>query len=149
MQTKVLVVDDTNVIRNAISEYLTGLGHDVDTAGSMADAMELMEAKRYNILITDLYMPDLGYNAENVLFLIKYIKKHIPGIEVIVMSGDPSIETSLSAIKQGAFYFFSKPFALAALKDKINIIKHKQSKTKQTRSHHAMIPQIGSRLPRW
>ncbi len=122
MTTNVLIVDDNDVIRNAIEEYLTLVGYDVDTANNAASAMELMASCDYDIIVTDLHMPDLGYDMESGFYLLKYAKQYLPKAEVIVMSGDASLETSLNAIKHGAYYFFSKPFSLATLKDKIDII---------------------------
>lgn len=121
---KLLIVDDDRMIRNAISEYLVGIGYYVDTAGNATSAMESIESNHYDVMITDLYMRDLGYDAENGLYLLKYVKQHMPHVELIVMSGDPFIETSLTPIKYGVFYFFSKPFSLDALKDKIDVIRN-------------------------
>jgi DNA-binding NtrC family response regulator len=135
MKLKLLLVDNTEMIRNAIAEYLEDIGHLVDTAKNATSAMELIESNVYDIIITDLCMPDLGYDAESGLYLLKYIKRHLPNVEVIVMSGDPCIETSLTAIKYGAFYFFSKPFSLEALKDKIEIIRNMKLGCRSTASH--------------
>lgn len=135
MKMKLLLVEEMEVIRNAIAEYLEDIGHLVDTAQNAISALELIETKPYDIIITDLCMPDIGRDLENGLFLLKYVKRHVPNVEVIVMSGDPGIETSLTAIKNGAFYFFSKPFSLESLKDKIDIIRSSKNGSRYPVAH--------------
>lgn len=124
MKMNLLIVEDKRMIRSAIAEYLEDIGHAVDTAKNATSAMERIASQHYDIIITDLSMPDFEYNMENGLYLLKYAKQHLPDVEVIVMSGNPCLEVSLTAIKYGAFYFFSKPFSLGALNDKIEIIRH-------------------------
>jgi signal transduction histidine kinase/CheY-like chemotaxis protein len=115
-QSKILVVDDEEVIRDVLSKYLGKHGYSVDTAedGSRALA-KLKENPGYNLIITDLRMP--GVDGIEVL---KSIKKTNPYIEVIVLTGYYTIEHAVQAIRVGAFDFICKPCEFTQL---VEIVK--------------------------
>jgi signal transduction histidine kinase/DNA-binding response OmpR family regulator len=104
-QSKILVVDDEEVIRDVLSKYLGKHGYSVDTAEDGNIALnKLKENPNYNLIITDLRMP--GVDGIEVL---KSIKKTNPYIEVIVLTGYYTIEHAVQAIRVGAFDFICKP----------------------------------------
>lgn len=107
---RILVIDDEEIIRNLLSDILTK-DYDVETVGDGNAALQKVKETFFNLLITDLKMPRLGG-----LDVLKEIKRVNPYIEVIIITGYPTIESAVEAIKIGAFDFICKPFDVQEMK---------------------------------
>lgn len=107
MHEKILIVDDDKSVCNFISEILNNKGYSVLAAGDGIEAIEIMENEEVCIVISDLQMPGM-----DGIELLKRIKKERPDIEVIIMTGDGTIETAVEAMKLGAFDYIMKPLSL-------------------------------------
>ena len=108
---KILIVDDEPVVCESIKKILSRKGFTaVDTALNANEALEKIQFKNYDAVITDIMMPEL----DGIDFL-KYIKDHYPEIDVVMITGYPSIESSVRAIKLGAFDYLVKPFTAQEL----------------------------------
>jgi DNA-binding NtrC family response regulator len=105
---RVLVIDDEVSITDALRLVLTDLGHHVDAAKNGAEAKELLKGSPYDLVFTDLRLPDASG-----IDLLTLIKSNTPNTEVIVMTAHSSLDIAIEAIKQGAFYFIEKPFTPA------------------------------------
>jgi DNA-binding response OmpR family regulator len=103
----VLVVDDEFDIVEMVTDTL---GRNVEcrvaSAGTFSDAVKAIEANPVDLLIVDLNLPD-GAGAE----LLAALHKRHPLASAIVVTGAPSVETAVSALRHGAVDFLSKPFA--------------------------------------
>jgi DNA-binding NtrC family response regulator len=108
---KILVVDDERSILLLLKEALTQWGYKVTTAGSAAEALELLQRELFDALITDIRMPDMSG-----LDLLREIKKKDESIEVVMMTGYPTIASAVQALKEGAFDYLSKPLILDELR---------------------------------
>ncbi|MCQ9206168.1 MAG: response regulator [Omnitrophica bacterium] len=102
---KILVVDDEQVIRQLFQRALKKSNYFIETATDGQEALTKAKKTSFNLLILDLKMP--GINGVEVL---KKIKKINPYIEIIIVTGFPTIELAVEAIKIGAFDFICKPF---------------------------------------
>lgn len=102
---KVLVVDDEQSVLISISMIIRQKGYEVVTAETGAEAIELAESSYFNLLITDLFLPDT-----DGIELLKKITQIHPTIKSIVLTGNGSIETSVQAMKAGAEDYLLKPF---------------------------------------
>ncbi len=102
---RILVVDDEESIRDLLRLVLTGEGYSVVTANDGEEAIEYLEARRFDIVITDLVMP--GVNGVEVLRAAKRIDPNYP---VIVITGYPSVETVTELVRLGAGDYLTKPF---------------------------------------
>lgn len=111
----VLVVDDEEDIRELIALSLLRLGLACDTAGSVAEARALLEAKRYRLCLTDMRLPD-GDGLE----LVEAIQARHSGLPVAVITAFGSIDTAIRALKLGAFDFVTKPVELKALRELVS-----------------------------
>src|SRR5262245_21776213 len=100
----VLVVDDEKHILMVVKEALTHFGYRVTTAASGAEALAAVRAELFDAAITDIRMPDM-----NGLDLLREIKRQDESIEVIVMTGYPTIASAVDALKEGAYDYLSKP----------------------------------------
>ena len=108
---KILVVDDEPSILRLLREALTQWGYQVTTASNAKEGLEALRTELYDAAITDIRMPDMGG-----LELLKELKKHDASIEVIVMTGYPTIASAVEALKEGAYDYLSKPLILDELR---------------------------------
>src|SRR5438132_1260610 len=108
---KILVVDDESAILRLLREALTQWGYQVTSASSAAEALQALRGDMFDAVITDIRMPDM-----NGLELLKEIKRHDESVEVVVMTGYPTIASAVEALKVGAFDYLSKPLLLDELR---------------------------------
>ena len=127
MKAKILIADDEENILDALSEFMEGIGHHVDLAGSVDSALALMRTNDYDILLTDKNMPDTGGNNEGGMSLLRHVKKHNPLTEVIMITGYATVESAVEAMKLGVFDYVMKPIPLNELKEKIDrVLEYKR-----------------------
>lgn len=107
MKGRILIADDEQVIVKALSRYLLQEGYDVESAQDGAEAIEIFKQKHFDLLITDLKMPNM-----DGIELIKQITQLSPQTTSIVMTGFGSIANAVEAMKAGAFHYVTKPFEL-------------------------------------
>ncbi len=100
-----LVVEDKSAMQQMLEATLTGEGFDVDIAGNGKEAIEKVKNRRYDLVLTDLKLPDV--DGIEVLSKVKEID---PEMSVIVMTAYGTVETAVEAMKIGAFDFITKPF---------------------------------------
>ena len=105
-RSRILVIDDEPSVTDALSMILTELGHDVDAAKTGAEAKEFLKGSPYDLVFTDLRLPDAS--GIDLLTLIK--SDTAASTEVIVMTAHGSLDITIEAIKRGAFYYIEKPF---------------------------------------
>src|SRR5438034_28776 len=108
---RILVVDDEAAILRLLKEALTQWGYQVTGATSAAEALQALRGDMFDAVITDIRMPDM-----NGLELLKEIKRHDESVEVVVMTGYPTIASAVEALKVGAFDYLSKPLLLDELR---------------------------------
>jgi len=102
---RVLAVDDNLNALEIIKRNLEGVGHKVITCNSVQNAVEILNGNKIDLVITDLKMP-----KHSGLDLIRHISENFQNIGVIMVTGYPSIEGAVAAIKKGAEEFLAKPF---------------------------------------
>ncbi len=102
---RVLVVDDEEVICQSVNKILKKKKLEVDTAFSAQEALAKMSELNYDVVLTDLMMPEV-----TGMQLLETIKAKEPSISVIMITGYPTIRTAVQAIKLGAFDYIPKPF---------------------------------------
>lgn len=101
---RVLVVDDEEVIRLCYRRVLSGDGFSVVSVVDGREALELIEAKKFDVILLDLRMPGL-----DGLQVLKAIKDRSPESEVVIVTGYPSIDTAKEAVRLGAYDYLAKP----------------------------------------
>ena len=107
---KVLIIDDENTLRQSLSKALELNGYLTVKVGSKKSFHELPKNACFDIALLDLKLPD-GDGLE----LIQCLKERTPNIQVIVMTGYGTIDLAVSATKQGAFHFITKPFNIGEI----------------------------------
>jgi DNA-binding NtrC family response regulator len=104
MSISILVVDDDPYIRDLFTKELRSWGYEVDTVGDGRQALSMVMQKPYHIVFADLVLPGLSGQK-----LVQKIKNERPDTEVMVITGQASIEDAVEAMKASAFDFILKP----------------------------------------
>src|SRR5438552_2953326 len=108
---KILVVDDEPSILRLLQEALTQWGYSVKAASSGTEAVEAVRAEMFDAVITDIRMPEMSG-----LELLKEVKRQDESIEIVMMTGYPTIASAVEALKEGAYDYLSKPLILDELR---------------------------------
>lgn len=109
-----LLVDDEEEFVSTLAERMEMRGLEVRVALDGSKAIEAIAAKTPEVMVLDLRMP--GMDGMEVL---EYVKKHKPGIEVIVLTGHGSEKDREQAMRLGAFDYLQKPVGLDPLVNRI------------------------------
>lgn len=104
---RVLVVDDEKVIRDMLADFLGMEGYYVRTAEDGTGAVQELEHGSYDLVISDLKMPNMGGIA-----LLDEIARYAPDALTVIMTGFGTVETAIDAMKRGAYDYVLKPFKL-------------------------------------
>jgi DNA-binding NtrC family response regulator len=107
----ILVVDDELGIRALLSEILSDEGHTVELAENAAQARQVRESLRPDLVLLDIWMPDV----DGVTLLKEWSAGGQLSMPVIMMSGHGTIDTAVEATKYGASAFLEKPITLQKL----------------------------------
>ena len=109
-QENMLVVEDEDIMREALVDYFSEGGHTVDTAIDGEKALEKFKLEDYNVMIIDLRLP-----GRNGLSVLEEIRQKNPDAKVIIITAYPSVETEEEAMRKGATEYLQKPFELTYL----------------------------------
>lgn len=120
--TSILVVDDEQSMRDFLKILLLKEGYSVETRADGASALACMEETPFDLVISDMRMPGIGG-----LDLLHSIKGKYPTLPVILITAFVSPDDAVSAMKDGAFDYISKPFNVAEIK---NIIRSATARSK-------------------
>ena len=111
MKAELLVVDDELLLRDVLYDYLTRQGYNVTLAASGERAVELAARQKFHLALVDIKMT--GMTGLEVTVELKKIDQQLI---VIIMTGYPSLNSAVTAIKSGAAEYIVKPFRLEELK---------------------------------
>ncbi len=107
MTKDILIVDDEADIRALIKGILEDEGYSVRETGTAREAMAIIEEQVPALIIQDIWLQDSHMDG---LEILKEVKKQHPSLPFVMISGHGTIETAVSAIKDGAYDFIEKPF---------------------------------------
>lgn len=107
MAHDILIVDDEADIRELVSGILEDEGYSTRTARNSDEALAAIEARRPHMVFLDIWMQGSKLDG---LQLLEQIKRHHETLPVVMISGHGTIETAVTAIRQGAYDFIEKPF---------------------------------------
>ncbi|MCL2442993.1 MAG: sigma-54 dependent transcriptional regulator [Treponema sp.] len=114
MNFRLLVIDDEKNIREGLAEYLREDGYEVVCAENGDEGWKRFSNDDIDLVITDLKMP--GFSGEE---LMKRILSQAPGFPVIILTGHGTVETAVTAMRDGAWDFLTKPVDLDHLSLKV------------------------------
>ena len=119
---QVLLVDDDPEISWGVGRVLTRAGCLVSVCSDGAEAVELLQTKSFDFLITDVQMPRM-----NGLALIEWVVHHSPRMRVVVMTAFGSVSVQQASLRKGAVLYLEKPFDPQALVDMVLPGKNRSS----------------------
>src|SRR5690625_242364 len=100
----VLVVDDDPANRDSVARILQREGLEVHMAASGKEALDLLREEAIQVLVTDLMMPEMSG-----VDLLRATRAISPSTEVVMMTAFGTVETAVTAMKEGAYDFLTKP----------------------------------------
>jgi len=111
---RVLVVDDEVGLRRFLVKELTARGLAVDAAGSGEEGLRKIAETIYDVVLLDMKMPGM-----DGLAALREIRRLEPAPEVLILTGQGSVESAVEAMRAGAFHYLTKPFHLEELEVQI------------------------------
>jgi two-component system response regulator HydG len=138
----ILVVDDSSDTLELVRRNLEARGYRVSTSAGAVEAIKILEAAPIDLVITDLKMPEV-----DGLSLVRHIRENLKHVEVMMITGYPSINGAVEAVKSGAEEYLPKPFteeelcsAVARALEKASVRKTiEQQPTSPTSIRHGLI----------
>jgi DNA-binding response OmpR family regulator len=103
--SRILVVDDEEIIHLSLKRILEREGHHVDAVFGAPEALERLSWETYDLVISDLMMPEI-----NGIQLLESMRREGHDVPVLMITGYPTIRTALQALRLGAVDYLSKPF---------------------------------------
>ena len=144
----ILIVDDNYDMLELLQRNLKAENYHTYKASSVTEAIDVLKYSTIDLLITDLQMPGL-----NGIELIKYADEHYPMMPKLVVTGFPTVESAVIAVKSGALEYLIKPFTANELKTAVSSAFDKNpslSKKKLTevsaKSVHSYAGMVGNSL---
>jgi len=102
---RILIVDDEDPSRDLCRLFLESDGYEVETCDRAEKAMALLAFKRFDLVLTDLSMPDM-----DGVELVKQVKYHYPSTNMIIMTAFGSVSSAVESMRSGAYDYITKPF---------------------------------------
>jgi len=109
---RLLLVDDSEFVRRAYRDGLSRRGFEVDLASSAEEGLARAQADTYDVILSDVHMA--GMTGIDFLKSIRELNLDVP---VVLLTGDPSVETAAQAVEYGAYRYFPKTVSLDVLEE--------------------------------
>lgn len=130
----ILLVEDDDSSRRALSEVLSARGYEVHTAAGAAEALELLQSEDIDLVVTDLVMPGMRGEA-----LLGEVRSIFPEIPVIAITAFGSIEGALELTRAGAADYLAKPFRTGALFEAVErVLEESRPRREQARARRSI-----------
>jgi DNA-binding NtrC family response regulator len=126
-KARILVVDDDESIRKAMTAVLEEEGYVVDTAQSGKEAIEKCNTSYYNLALIDIRLPDMEGTR-----LLNEMKQNTPRMAKIIVTGYPSLSNAIEAVNKGADAYLLKPLVMNEV---LKTIKEHLDKQEEARKY--------------
>lgn len=137
--SRILVVDDSPVTLEIVGRILSQSGCTVETAPDVAQAVDRLNGGPLDLVITDFRMP-----GADGLDLVRHIRENLPETAVIMLTGFPSIEGAVEAVKGGAEAYLTKPFTQDELLETVTrVLKDFHGRRTQGQGDQTALPLVG------
>lgn len=127
MKHNLLIIEDDKIMRVTLSDFLRAKGHEVVACSKGADGITCYNEEEFSLVISDVKLPDM-----NGLDILKKIKEKDTNAVIIIITAYGTIKDAVEALKQGAFDYITKPFAL----EEFNLIINKALNVKELRDEN-------------
>jgi DNA-binding NtrC family response regulator len=116
---RILVVDDERTLRESCASFLEAEGYNVEVSGKGEDAKKLLKTQKFDIVLLDLYM-----GRVSGMELLEICLEANPATIAVVMTGNPTVSSSIEALRAGAWDYLPKPFSATHLQILIGRAAH-------------------------
>ena len=131
---KILIVDDEEIVRESLRDWLDSVGYKVNIAASGEEALRIIRQKKIKIVLADLFMPGM-----DGIELMKKAKEIVPTISTVIITAHGTIQTAITAIREGAHDYVEKPFCPEKVELLINNLVDHQNLIEENISLRRMI----------
>ncbi|MBZ0263418.1 response regulator [bacterium] len=135
---KVLLVDDEEMFTEVLAERMETRGLVVDTIDNGKGALKLAKKRSYDAVVLDLAMPEM-----DGIETLKRLLRNNPNLQVILLTGQASLEKGIEAMKHGAMEFMQKPVDIDALIAKIEVAHDKREQLTELRIEETLTNIMG------
>jgi hypothetical protein len=126
---RILVVDDDRTLREGCVSVLQMDGHNVSSTGRGEEALDLVRRKRFDLVLVDLFLN----NQISGMEVLKAAVEAHKGVIVVVMTGNPTVQSSIDALRAGAWDYLPKPFSAGHLQVLVGRAAHAAAAARETR----------------
>ena len=109
---RILVVDDEQLFRELVYQSLSSFGYDIDCVSDYSSAIEMFQKTVYSLVILDFML----VSDKTGLDVIKDVANHLENTQIIIVTGNPSMELAIEALEHGVYDFLTKPADIHRLK---------------------------------
>src|SRR5437899_7192897 len=135
---RVLVVDDDKDVGEFLRDALGAWSDDVTRVMSGREAVDLISRQIFDAALVDIWMPEM-----DGLQVLDEMKRHDPALEVVMLTGNPMVETAVQALKSGAYDYLMKPLNLDELQ---HLLRQVFEKRFLSREVHSLRSQLADQL---
>jgi DNA-binding NtrC family response regulator len=146
MKQRILIVDDEESTRSGLTTLLAAWGYETETADDGQRGLERAPVFRPSVVVADLVMPGLSG-----LDLLRALREELPGTAVVILTGHASIDTAVTAVRDGAYDYLTKPvdprrlrMVLAKAIEKTEVIREVTLLRRQLGDGPGMGPLLGT-----
>ncbi len=108
------MIDDESGIRDILGQLLRYHGYEVVTAGTAEEGLKALNASFFNVVVLDIRLPDTPGTV-----LLDKVEEIAPGVKVVLITGHPSVDTAIKALRKHSYDYIQKPFKLGQLLESI------------------------------
>ncbi len=140
---RVLIVDDEAGIRKTLGMFLKDGGHEIETAGCVAEALERVANREFDVILSDIVMP-----GEDGVRLLEIVRAQSPLTQFILLTGEPTVETATDALRLGAFDYLPKPVTKSTVCRVVEKAAHEKEMLAQNERLHEQVRRHGEEMER-
>ncbi|NUM54789.1 MAG: sigma 54-interacting transcriptional regulator [Candidatus Hydrogenedentes bacterium] len=133
-QPRVLIVEDEAVLRLTFAEFLKDENFDVTTAGNYEEASRALDGPQFDVVVTDIIL-----EGKTGIDVLRLTHERFPGTAVIVITGEPNVETAAKSVRLGAFDYLAKPVTGRELKRVVRLALDRKRVTDERDEYAAQL----------
>ncbi len=138
---RILIVDDEANLRHTVARVLQRAGFEVTTAASGKEGLALLSQQNFDLVYMDIRMPDM-----NGLETLKAITASYPKLPVILFTGQPDLNSAVSALRQGALDYLQKPLKPELIIERAKIVLANLERERRKKELQAQIETLQAEL---
>jgi DNA-binding NtrC family response regulator len=140
MSARILLVDDEKIALRNLEHVLRHEGYEITASQSGGQALTLLEASRFDLVLTDIKMDKV-----DGMQLLRRCKAEHPDTEVIMITGYATLESAVEAMREGAFHYIAKPFRLDEVRQTVAEALEKQRLKRENRALREQLDALAGR----